>query len=44
MNLATRDAYMAEVAGPAVEFSRGQTIMEGGSRCDFCYRIDPDKD
>ena len=40
MLLCDGDAYMAEVAGPAVEFSRSQTLMQGGNRCDFCYRID----
>lgn len=43
MLLCDGDAYMAEVAGPTVEFSRSQTLMEGGSHCDFCYRIDRSK-
>ena len=43
MLLCDGDAYMAEVAGAAVEFSRSQTLMQGGSRCDFCYRIDRGK-
>jgi len=40
MLLCDGDTYVAEVGGPAVEFSRGETLMQGGSRCDFCYRID----
>jgi hypothetical protein len=40
MLLCDGDAYVAEVAGGAVEFSRTQTLMQGGSHCDFCYRID----
>jgi hypothetical protein len=39
MLLCAGDAYLAEVAGPAVEFTRSQTLMQGGSHCDFCYRI-----
>ncbi len=40
MLLCDGDAYVAEVGGPAVEFSRSQTLMEGGSQCKFCYRVD----
>jgi len=40
MLLCAGDAYVAEVAGPALEFTRSQTLMQGGSHCDFCYRID----
>ncbi len=43
MLLCDGDAYVAEIAGPAVEFSRSQTLMQGGSHCDFCYRIDRTK-
>ncbi len=43
MLLCDSDAYVAEVAGPAVEFSRSQTLMQGASHCDFCYRIDRGK-
>ena len=43
MLLCDGDAYVAEVAGPAVEFSRSQTLMQGASLCDFCYRIDRGK-
>ncbi|MCP4006825.1 MAG: L-2-amino-thiazoline-4-carboxylic acid hydrolase [bacterium] len=39
MLLCDGDAYVAEIGGAAVEFQRSQTIMEGGSHCDFCYRI-----
>jgi hypothetical protein len=39
MLLCDGDAYVAEVAGPAVEFSRSQTLMQGASR----YRIDRGK-
>jgi hypothetical protein len=31
MLLCDGDAYVAEVAGPAVEFSRSQTLMQGAS-------------
>jgi len=41
MLLCDGDAYVAEVGGPAVEFSRSQTLMQGASHCDFCYRINP---
>jgi hypothetical protein len=43
MLLCDGDAYVAEVGGPAVEFSRSQTLMQGASHCDFCYRIDPSR-
>jgi hypothetical protein len=43
MLLCAGDAYVAEVGGPAVEFSRSQTLMQGASHCDFCYRIDRGK-
>ena len=43
MLLCDSDAYVAEVAGPAVQFSRSQTLMQGASHCDFCYRVDRDK-
>jgi len=33
------DFPMAEVGGPAVEFTRSQTLMQGETHCDFCYRI-----
>jgi len=39
MLLCDGDAYLAEIAGSAVEFSRSQTLMQGASHCDFCYRI-----
>ena len=37
--LCNTDDYVAEVGGDAVEFTRSQTIMQGASHCDFCYRI-----
>ncbi len=43
MLLCAGDAYVAEVGGPAVEFSRSQTLMQGASHCDFCYRIERGK-
>jgi hypothetical protein len=43
MLLCDGDAYVAEVGGPAVEFSRSQTLMQGASHCDFCYRISASK-
>jgi methionine synthase II (cobalamin-independent) len=43
MLLCDGDAYVAEVGGPAVEFSRSHTLMQGASHCDFCYRIDPSR-
>ena len=43
MLLCDGDAYVAEIAGPAVEFSRSQTLMQGASHCDFCYRIERGK-
>ena len=33
------DFPMAEVGGAAVEFTRSQTLMQGETHCDFCYRI-----
>ena len=42
MLLCDGDAYMAEVGGEAVQFSRSQTRMEGASHCDFCYRLRPE--
>jgi hypothetical protein len=33
------DFPVAEVGGPAVEFTRSQTLMQGGTHCDFCYRV-----
>ncbi len=43
MLLCDGDAYVAEVGGSEIEFSRSQTLMQGGSHCDFCYRIDRGK-
>ena len=33
------DNHVAEVAGPEVELTRTQTIMQGASYCDFRYRM-----
>jgi hypothetical protein len=33
------DYYLAEIGEPFVELTRTQTIMEGASYCDFCYRF-----
>ena len=33
------DFPMAEVGGPDVLFTRSQTVMQGDTHCDFCYRI-----
>ena len=33
------DYPMAEGFGPDVEFTRTQTLMQGGSHCDFRYRL-----
>ena len=33
-----RDAALLEGFDKELEFERSETLMEGGSRCDFCYR------
>ena len=33
------DVYVAEVGSPDVELTRTQTIMKGGTYCDFRYRM-----
>ena len=38
------DVPMAEGYGPEVEFTRTQTIMQGGSHCDFRYRLKKEKE
>jgi hypothetical protein len=39
MLLCDSDFYVAEAFASEVEFSRSQTIMQGATHCDFCYRI-----
>lgn len=38
------DFHVAEIGKPEVAFSRNQTIMSGGSCCDFRYAFKNDKD
>ena len=33
-----RDAAFLEGFDKSLELVRSETLMEGGSRCDFCYR------
>ena len=33
-----RDAAFLEGFDESLELARSETLMEGGSRCDFCYR------
>ncbi|MDR1394825.1 MAG: L-2-amino-thiazoline-4-carboxylic acid hydrolase [Deltaproteobacteria bacterium] len=35
----SRDGAFMEGFAPQAELTRTQTIMEGGSYCDFCYRL-----
>lgn len=37
--LCETDHHVVEAAGPDVELTRTQTIMKGGSYCDFRYRM-----
>jgi hypothetical protein len=39
MLLCAGDFHMAAVGAPDVQFSRSQTLMQGATHCDFCYRI-----
>ena len=39
MLLCAGDFPVAEVGGPDVQFTRSQTLMQGATHCDFCYRI-----
>jgi hypothetical protein len=39
MLLCDSDAYVAKIGAPDVAFERSQTIMQGATHCDFCYRI-----
>jgi len=39
MLLCAGDFHVAAVAGPDVQFSRSQTLMQGATHCDFCYRV-----
>jgi len=33
------DNHIAEAAGPEIELTRKQTLMQGASRCEFRYRM-----
>jgi len=37
--LCEADNHVVDAAGPDVELTRTQTIMKGGSYCDFRYRM-----
>jgi hypothetical protein len=39
MLLCAGDFHMAAVGAPDVQLSRSQTLMQGATHCDFCYRI-----
>ncbi len=39
-----RDAAFCEGYNPGMRLHRTETIMEGGQRCDFRYRLDADDD
>jgi hypothetical protein len=38
-----RDAALGEGFNPALTLTRTQTVMEGGPRCDFRYRLEGEK-
>jgi hypothetical protein len=39
MLLCAGDFHAAAVGGSDVQFSRSQTLMQGATHCDFCYRV-----
>jgi hypothetical protein len=39
MLLCAGDFHVAAVGGSDVQFSRSQTLMQGATHCDFCYRV-----